>query len=224
MTERYTRAIGWAVAAQSLAIMTTELVITRVFSVIVWYHFAFFAISVALFGTGAGAVFVHVRQRQLNTERAPALLCSSSAALALTVVVVDFLLVGVVPLWCGDALTQDFGAMTWRVVALFAIAAAPFFVGGFTISLAVTRYARDVHRLYSADLVGAGLGCLVVVPLLGQFGGPGAPLAAAAIGGATSWLFARSGGTAIPKRLVIGAPCPSRWPSRSVPSRRRRAL
>src|ERR1700726_2213937 len=34
-----------------------ELALTRIFSVVFYYHFAFLAISIALFGLGAGGVF-----------------------------------------------------------------------------------------------------------------------------------------------------------------------
>ena len=37
-----------------------ELSLTRVFSVVFYYHFAFLAISIALFGLGAGGVFSYV--------------------------------------------------------------------------------------------------------------------------------------------------------------------
>lgn len=195
----YSRTLGVAVATLSLALMTTELVVTRIFSVIIWYHFAFFAISVALFGTGAAALVVHLGQRSLLTDRAPAALTGSAAGFAVTVVIVDFLLVRVVPGWFGDLDTATHLETTGRIVLLFAMAAAPFFVGGFTLSLAIARHARDVHRVYSADLVGAAFGCLAAVPLLGGLGGPGALLAAAAAGGVAALLFARAEPARVPR-------------------------
>ncbi len=44
----------------SLATLVLELALTRVFSVVYFYHFAFLAISIALFGLGAGGVFSYV--------------------------------------------------------------------------------------------------------------------------------------------------------------------
>jgi hypothetical protein len=192
LTAPYSRTLGAAVATLSLALMTTELVITRIFSVIIWYHFAFFAISVALFGTGAAATLVHLFQRRLLAGRGATVLTASAACFAVTVVVVDFLLVRVVPLWFGGLFTATYLSTTGRIVALFAMAAAPFFVGGFTLSLAIARHARELHRVYSADLFGAAFGCLAAVPLLSGLGGPGALLAAASAGGVAALLFARS--------------------------------
>src|SRR5258708_12706106 len=51
-----------AVALVSFSSLLLELAMTRLFSVVLFYHFAFFAISVALLGMGSGGVFAHVRR------------------------------------------------------------------------------------------------------------------------------------------------------------------
>src|SRR5579859_5835140 len=56
---------GWGrvysgVALTSLATLLFELSLTRIFSVVFYYHFAFLAISIALFGLGAGGVISYV--------------------------------------------------------------------------------------------------------------------------------------------------------------------
>ncbi len=50
-----------AVALMSFAALLLELGLTRLFSVVLFYHFAFLAISIALLGLGAGAVFACLR-------------------------------------------------------------------------------------------------------------------------------------------------------------------
>ena len=49
-----------AVALTTLATLLLELSLTRIFSVVFYYHFAFLAISIALFGLGAGGVLSYV--------------------------------------------------------------------------------------------------------------------------------------------------------------------
>ncbi len=44
------------VALVALATLMYEILLTRIFSVTMWYHFAFMAISVAMFGMTAGAL------------------------------------------------------------------------------------------------------------------------------------------------------------------------
>jgi len=60
------RAVMLAVALVSLASLLLELALTRLFSVVLFYHFAFFAISVALLGLGSGGVFAHIRREWLE--------------------------------------------------------------------------------------------------------------------------------------------------------------
>src|SRR5471030_1214430 len=60
------RAVMLAVALVSMASLLLELALTRLFSVVLFYHFAFFAISVALLGLGSGGVFAHIRQAWLE--------------------------------------------------------------------------------------------------------------------------------------------------------------
>ena len=48
------------VAFTTLSTLILELSLTRIFSVVFFYHFAFLAISIALFGFGAGGVFSYV--------------------------------------------------------------------------------------------------------------------------------------------------------------------
>jgi len=42
----------------ALATLMYEILLTRIFSVTMWYHFAFVAISVAMFGMTVGAILV----------------------------------------------------------------------------------------------------------------------------------------------------------------------
>jgi hypothetical protein len=185
---RYRASIGAGVGMVSLALMSTELVLTRIFSVIVWYHFAFFAISVALFGTGAAAVLVQLAQRRISPEGTGRVLVASTLGLGVTVGVVDVVLVHVTPNWF--AAGSLFTTLTGRLLLMFLLAATPFFVGGVAISLALARYARVAHRVYFWDLGGAALACVLVVPLLGVLGGPGALLFAGALAFGATVAFA----------------------------------
>src|SRR5690348_17871333 len=65
-TQMTARAVMVAVALVSFSSLLLELALTRLFSVVLFYHFAFFAISVALLGLGSGGVFAHIRQEWLE--------------------------------------------------------------------------------------------------------------------------------------------------------------
>ena len=181
-----------AVALLTASLMSTELLLTRIFSVVVWYHFAFFAISVALFGTGVASLYVHVRQSALAPEQAREQLGRAALVLAAVILGVDVVLVHVTPDWFapGSAFTH----VTFKLVALFVLAAAPFLVGGFALSLAMTRFSSAIHELYFWDLAGAGAACVLVVPLLGLFGGPVALVLSALLAAGAAMTFATSAG------------------------------
>src|ERR1700719_980710 len=61
-------------ALTSFAALLLELALTRLFSVVLFYHFAFLAISIALLGLGSGGVFAHLLKRWLSRFQTPSLL------------------------------------------------------------------------------------------------------------------------------------------------------
>ena len=76
------RAVVFGMALCSFAALLLELALTRLFSVVLFYHFAFLAISIALLGLGAGGVFAHLRKDRLarfGTRALVARLCSINA-------------------------------------------------------------------------------------------------------------------------------------------------
>ncbi|MBM3285139.1 MAG: hypothetical protein FJY81_04640, partial [Candidatus Aminicenantes bacterium] len=66
-----------------------------------------------------------------------------------------------------NALPFDFLQLPWDkrqalyIIPYYAILGFPFFFAGATISFALTRGAREAHRIYFADLLGAGMGALL---------------------------------------------------------------
>jgi spermidine synthase len=176
-----------AVALVSSALLMTELALTRIFSVTMYYHFAFLAISIALFGLSASGVYVFVARRWLLTREPAGLLAWHTLAFALaTVVSLAFL----VRLRVG----LNYSPENLRLMlAIYALAALPFFTGGAVISLAIARYAGSVNVVYAADLLGAAAGCLLLIPLLNTIGAPGAVLTAAAFATAAAVLLQQPG-------------------------------
>src|SRR5206468_10177255 len=76
------------VALSSFCALLLELTLTRLFSVVLFYHFAFLAISIALLGLGAGGVFAHLRKSRLARFDTRALVTRLCALNALVVPVV----------------------------------------------------------------------------------------------------------------------------------------
>src|SRR5271156_486146 len=60
------RSLLAGVAVSSFAALLLELALTRLFSVVLFYHFAFLAISIALLGLGSGGVFAYLGKNWLG--------------------------------------------------------------------------------------------------------------------------------------------------------------
>jgi predicted membrane-bound spermidine synthase len=156
----------FGVALTSVATLLLELSLTRIFSVVFYYHFAFLAISIALFGLGAGGVFSYVVARW----RGPmfARLGWLSAVNSLVVILVLVWLLG----------TKQ---SPWELPLTYSLAALPFFLAGAIVSLAISETIQNVDRVYFFDLGGAAAGCLILIPLLNYLGGPGTVMSAAVL-------------------------------------------
>src|ERR1700691_3819112 len=157
----------------SFAALLLELALTRLFSVVLFYHFAFLAITIALLALGAGGVFAYLLKERLArtaTRTLAARLCIDNSILVL--IVVEVVLHVPVALMVS-------GRNFLHLTALYVVSALPFFLTGLLFSVVFARETWRVPRLYAADLGGGALACLAVVPLLNWAGGPNTILAAA---------------------------------------------
>src|SRR5271166_5456876 len=150
----------------SFAALLLELALTRLFSVILFYHFAFLAISIALLGLGAGGVFAYLFKNRL--ARRPTRSLATGLCMVNSVVVLLVLeTVLHVPV------TFDVSAGNFlRLTVIYLDSAVPFFLTGILFSVVFARETKRIPLLYGADLGGGALACLAVVPLLNWIGGP----------------------------------------------------
>jgi len=130
----------------SFAALLLELSLTRLFSVVLFYHYAFLAISVALLGLGAGGVFAHLQRRRLLRWDARGLgarlctLCSVSILIGLEVIL-------------HTQVRLQLSMASLRPLAFLYLASAiPFFFIGILFSVVFARYPSHIPRLYLADL------------------------------------------------------------------------
>jgi hypothetical protein len=144
----------------TLATLGLEILDTRLLSVLTWYHISFFAVSTAMFGMSAGAVHVYLAGDRFSKAVAPASLATWSALFAVAVPLAHVLNL-VVPLPIDISLTAV-AAITVSTLAL----AVPFYLSGVVVAVALTRVPGRIGRIYATDLVGASLGCILVIPLL----------------------------------------------------------
>ncbi len=180
----------------SMAALTLEIGLTRIFSVSLWYHLAFMVISTALLGYGASGAYLTVRRQsgKDNPERDLVLF----AGLTAISMVISFAIMTRVPL---DPLAPvlpglDDAQRGWETAKLillllvdYILVVVPFFFAGLTLGGALSSVAKRITTLYFADLVGGGLGCLLVVGALWVLPGQGVVLLAAGLAALSTLFF-----------------------------------
>jgi hypothetical protein len=144
----------------SLGVLLFELVLTRIFSIILWYDYAFMAISVAFFGLGVGSLLVHIVKDKIIIEKGklPTKILQTTTAFAISVPVFLFLIGHVIP------------SNTSFIYIFYLASAIPFFFAGMSMALVYIAMPKEISKLYFVDLLGAALATLILDPLLQTVG------------------------------------------------------
>jgi len=180
-------AIYPAVFLTSASILMLQVALTRVFSFTLWYHFAYVVISLALLGYGASGALLSAFPGILRGNLPRTLfLCSVVAAI---VIPAGLAVYAATPFYPFQLITSP---VQWvYLAAYYAAAGIPFFLAGVCIAGAITAASERVTRVYCADLIGAGLGAGLVVPLIWRLETPGVVVLAAGLmaGAAVCWAW-----------------------------------
>jgi hypothetical protein len=168
----------------TLSSLMLEVLMTRIFSVTMWYHFAFMAISIAMFGMTVGAVVVYLLPGHFTPERAKGQLAQHALLFSLWAVLSFLVHVNV----------RFAPEISWAGLASLALTfcalAMPFIWAGICVTIALTRFPSQVSRLYAADLAGAAAGSFLLSFLLGPLDGPTAVIFVAFTAGVGALCFA----------------------------------
>jgi hypothetical protein len=168
----------------TLSTLMYEIALTRIFSVTMWYHFAFVAISVALLGLTAGALLVHLQPQRFRDANVRAILWRYSLLFSVSLALC-FITQLSIPFMPARNL-----AAAWSVVLTCAVISVPFVFSGVVVCLALTRFPKQVNRLYATDLVGAAFGCVLLVVLFVVLDGPSLVIAIGAFAALAALSFA----------------------------------
>ena len=172
----------------------------------------YLVLGLALLGIGSGGILVVVfpRLRRAATDAVVAW----SSILGALVIGIGYLVVARIPV---DTVSiWDYGskASFKNVAILGAVCFTLFasFVGlGIIVSTILGRGGDRVGRLYFADLIGAGLGCMLAIPLIVSLGPPQVVMLAGLIFAVVGLVMAPSGvvirvlGGVIAVALLVGA-------------------
>jgi len=147
----------------SFSTLAYEILLTRIFSISLWYHFAFMIVSIAMLGLAASGTALSVFPKLRNPSQLGVYAFSVGISISLS-----YLLVNRIPF--------DPVALSWSRVPLlcmglyYVLLAVPFFMTGLVVATALSSLAEKSGLIYSGDLIGAGLGSLGVLFLLTLIG------------------------------------------------------
>jgi hypothetical protein len=140
----------------SLSSLAYEITLTRIFSVSLWYHFAFMVISIAMLGIGASGTVLTLCSQLRN----PSLIGMYSFLLGIGISA-SYILSNQIPF---DPVRLSWERMQLFYISLYYITLSlPFFFTGLIIATAFSSMGKKSSIVYGADLLGAGTGSIMIL-------------------------------------------------------------
>lgn len=170
----------------AVASLGVELLLTKIFDVILWPNLSFLIISCAIFGLGLGGLFEVLRPSPAGEARVAGPACG----FAVSVWAIPLLL-NAIPFSVDQIGAHPLAQLSW-FLALYVVLLAPFFFVGLCVCRIFTAAPRHIARLYFWDLSGAALGTAAVIPLVQPLGPERLLILAALIALAAAALMAPS--------------------------------
>ncbi len=153
----------------AMAVLCLEVALTRVFSFIMFHHFTYLVISVAMLGFGAAGTYLTIRTPNTDSAVNREFLGRMAGLFGLTTITA-ILFIPRMHFYPMDMyLYKDYSNMLSLLVFII-LTAAPFFFAGVCIAYIISTAAERINRVYFADLIGAAGGCLLVLILVNVLG------------------------------------------------------
>lgn len=173
----------------ALTTLMLELTLVRVFDVIWYSNMAYMVITLAMFCFGLSGVYSSIRPVK-NEGRIRLYLSLLAALLGVTALCILPAL-NLLPFNFKLLYQEPVKGMGYFLIMYFMLA-LPFFLAGLSFTIIFARYAQRIQALYFWDLVGAAIGCIILVPLLPKIGPGGLLFLACALGLWASALFSEN--------------------------------
>lgn len=170
-----------------MATLMFELLVNKALSFSTWGSLGYMIIGSAIFGFSIAGVAIAIWQPH---KKYPLnILVSYASFIFACAVISSYVVMNIIPFNFEDILTNTIRQIiffsAWYLTLLI-----PFSMTGFIVALLLMSFKEESNRLYAADLVGAGIGCAIVVPLFPLFGAAGQYFLCAALGAICTIIFA----------------------------------
>lgn len=171
----------------SFCLLALEILLTRILSVIFWYHFAFLVVSVALFGMTVGALVVYLAPNTFLPKLTQKHIAVYAYVSSFTATV------SILSLFYLPAIFAFLNISGLLMPVLYILLSLPFITIGICLSLSLTRFPEHIGKIYSVNLIGSALGCIAIIFILNSFNAPSALLFIASLCVLAALLFGFSG-------------------------------
>ncbi|MGC2049696.1 MAG: SAM-dependent methyltransferase [Gallionella sp.] len=151
-----------AIGLLSVCVLAYEVLLTRLFSIVLWHHFAYMIISAAMLGYGASGTALTLLKEKIAPRFGMIYLMAATALAVL--MPAAFLLAQQVPFDPLELLWDK--TQPIKLFAVYLLMMLPFFCGGFGIGLVFAHFGKQSSRIYACDILGAGIGSLGVIVVL----------------------------------------------------------
>jgi hypothetical protein len=181
----------------AMAALCLEVILTRIFSYSIWYHFAYLTINIALLGFGSSGSILSAYPAIIENDRWKIFLIICTILSAISTITC-FLVFASHPLQPQSIFASPL-RFSFSLILYYAGVALPFFFAGSAIAISLAVFSENVSYLYFWDLCGAALGSLLSLLLMNLVGPSGGIFVCAAILLAAGCCFAMQ----ISKRISL---------------------
>ncbi|WP_245589916.1 spermine/spermidine synthase domain-containing protein [Caldanaerobius polysaccharolyticus] len=144
-----------SVSLVSISLFIYQVILNRIYSTLFWYHYTFLITSFAIFGLGIGGIIAYNQRQKINAFEVQSLY-KSIVMLSISYIA-SLGIIYILP-FQNDLLVY------------LILAALPFVIGGYYFSSVFRELAGISDKLYFADLIGSGLGSIIVLLSLNNLG------------------------------------------------------
>lgn len=152
----------FAIGLLSACVLAYEVLLTRLFSIVLWHHFSYMIISAAMLGYGASGTMLTLLKEKIAAHFATVYVMAATALAIL--MPAAFLLTQQVPFNPLELLWDK--TQPAKLLAVYLLMMLPFFCGGLGIGLVFAHFGKQSSRIYAFDILGAGVGSLGVIVVL----------------------------------------------------------
>jgi hypothetical protein len=143
---------------QQDGVLIYEISLTRIFSVMLTYHFTFVVISFAILGLGLGGIFLHFFWNKLPLERK-----GFNFLMIISIILSIFIPLSLVII----LITPYIDNLLFYIFIMI----IPFIIAGIIFAFIFKQFTQHSSKIYGIDLIGAGFGCIIVIFLFETIGG-----------------------------------------------------